>query len=77
MRNSPFILRMMKNMTNNTWSRPIDITKKIQGYVNGAEYKGENNEQFIGNFYFSKIENGRVHYYKVNSTKSTGNGTYT
>ena len=77
MRNSPFILRMMKNMTNATWSRPMDITKKIQGYINGAEYKGENNEQFIGNFYFSKIENGRVRYYKVNSTKSTGNGTYT
>ena len=77
MRNSPFILRMMKNMTNTTWSRPMDITKKIQGYVNGVEYKGENNEQFIGNFYFSKIENGRIHYYKVNSTKSTGNGTYT
>ena len=77
MRNSPFILRMMKNMTNTTWSRPMDITKKIQGYVNGTEYKGENNEQFIGNFYFSKIENGKVHYYKVNSTKSTGKGTYT
>jgi len=69
---------MMKNMTSATWSKPMDITKKIQGYTDGTPYERKNNEQFIGNFFFAKIgEDGKVHYYKVNSTKSKGDGTYT
>lgn len=79
MRNSPFMERMMKNMTDVAWSMPIDITKKIQGYVNGEEYKGTNNEMFIKDFYFSRLDpSGSVRwYYKVLNTKSNGDGTYT
>lgn len=78
MRNSPFMERMMRNMTDIPWRNELglpvilDITKKIQN----IDSSDVHNTLKFNNIYFTNSVNGELRYYKVKNIEHLGNGTY-
>lgn len=78
MRNSPFMERMMRNMTDIPWKNELglpvllDVTKKIQ---EGKDDDPNNSLQF-NNIFFTRVVDGKLQYFKVLNTKYLGEGKY-